>query len=166
MHKPAIKAPMKLNKDGVFDFLQQKLAEYDLSDLYHIEYKHEGYSKREWPGCRGWMRYPTRSRLTGERCGKTKQTRMHRLNLIIRGWDEDLPSNHHMIQGRMPRKYGYWKWPATFCNSVAEMMVWVTGHEMYHYLAEKGQLQGRAIDEVRANQTGNQWLEEYREWRR
>lgn len=163
--KPEIKTKRAVGIKAL-EFIQEKLSQYDMTQMFEIVITYEGYTKRSYPGGRGRCRTPYYWKDTGELYdGPDMRKKKYRIGAFVRGRDEDLPSSHPAIQGRGPRKYGYLPWIGTQAREVGEITVGVIGHEMYHFLCYTGQIDCDVDDEIAAWEMGYAWVDEYREWK-
>ena len=160
MSKTVIKAPRSLNGDGLA-FVREYLRQYDLRELSRIRILHESYTVHKWyPGVWGNCKPPDPF------WGKTHNTRFtYRMEIKIRGEEKDLPFPPGFLK-RLPRRYGGGRaWVELFDN-LDDLLVWVTGHEMYHFLCWTRQLDGDVANEIQANALGRAWVAEFQDWRR
>lgn len=161
MSKTVIRAAKYLGHRDAMLFLRQTLNKYNLNQLSEIKLRHVGYtSSRPFPNCYGNTKRPFP-------LAKTEKARnTYRISASIRGYDNDMPYEgfaKHVV--KMPRKYKWSKPAGMRYNSIEELMVFIIGHEIYHYLCWTKQLSTSVDDEVRADEMGDAWVKEYREWK-
>lgn len=164
--KTEIKAPLILAQGDrliAIRFIREKLNDYDLSKLSEIKFAHKPYdSRKNFSNVWGDCKYPW---ILGK-TDKVKYT--YRISARVRGEDDGCRwkySDFPRVR-RQNRRYGFnGMYPGQIYNTIAELMVFIIGHEIYHYLCNTEQLPHSDRDEKRADTMGDDWVKKYREWR-
>lgn len=135
-------------------FVMEKIGKYNLSQLGEIKIKEKPFDYGHTL-CDVWgnHKHPTY---------KSAHTSKHRISIMVRCDDSMLPVK---IQRRFPARYGRKYRPTAQYRTTEECIVWIVGHEMFHYLAKHGQVPGDYRDEVAACTMGEAWVEEFRLWK-
>lgn len=146
-----VKVPKRFATSKAVFFCMEKIRQYDLTHLGEI---------RVWdkpmlilPDAYGNHKHPSY---------RSARTSRHRISITIRAEDSALPCKY---KPRFPPKYGRKYRPVGLYGTIDECLVWLFGHEMYHFLAKHRQLPGDYKDEVEACCTGEAWVEEFRLWK-
>ncbi len=83
-----------------------------------------------------------------------------RISCSIKGTDEDFP---------LGRVHGKWHYHhdtlrhAHVAENLQEVIAWISGHELFHYLALTKQVRADGFNERMADMVGYEWLHSYRE---
>jgi hypothetical protein len=143
----------RLHRMDALEFIQEKLAAYDMSQVSEIKYEWKPYTARKfWPTVYGNAKHPNPFAKTH----KARNT--YRVSLMLRGVDDDLPYTKHAT--RIRRRYAI-NCTTTYHN-LAELMVFGAGHEMYHVGCWTKQINGDVNDDKAADRMGDSWVQEYR----
>jgi predicted small secreted protein len=160
--KTEIRIPARLVQGDAIQFIRYMLDQYDLSELSEIKVVHKGYDRRH-PVPQSWGN--TRVPNPFKKTHKARYT--YRISAMVRGEDADcgwLTEDFPRIP-TPPRKYGFRLHEGQRYASIAELMVHIIGHEMYHFLCRTKQLPHNWLDERLAEKHGDDWVKLYREWR-
>ncbi len=130
-------------------FIHSLVTKFDVSKLHEFKIR-TGTGQRSTVGIHGNCKYPNRSATSGARS-------KYRISCSIKGKDADYPKNGRpmMHAGTIRPEYIY--------ESVAEMLVWVSAHEMYHYLSATKQIKGDPKSERNADKMANACVTLYKE---
>jgi hypothetical protein len=155
-----IKAPYSLGKLDGMQFVRDILGKYDLSMLSEIKVRHLDYEPRHpVPDAHGNAKRPRKR-------AKTRKAReTYRISLSIRGYDKDLPwdiKDYPKIK-KLSSKYGLPAYPGQIYSSLDEMLVFIAGHELYHFLGWTKQLDSDPLNERAADEMGQVWVEMFKE---
>jgi hypothetical protein len=146
----------------VVEFLQQKLEPFDTTKVWSIRL----YSFKGVVHYNGRCCFPQPSNRKSRKCAHYRLSAGVDLHLLwphtasIATGTKDLEVKDPRSGFAMQKTWAYVWTPVTFENAT-EALVFVLGHEVFHFLRHSRQIDGRQT-EPQANKYGLQWLEEWR----
>lgn len=160
--KPAFQQvqPVVVGREGawpaVVRFANEQLAEFDLSKLDSFSIGHTRITSHS-----GYCKYPIR-----EKKGSPKFVRGYRITASAHPEPVRYPLTEAIAIGTEQKGVNFFEYvlhPVTFATP-DEAMVWVAGHETFHFLRHSKQIPGRNT-EPSANRYGLEWLDRWRKTR-
>lgn len=127
----------------------------DLFDTHHLsEFKIRYTNRSVMPGSYGNCKYP------GYRIPS------YRISCSVKGTDRDFPAGPYK---HAAKRTGGWSYhhgtlrQEHVAASMSEIIMFITGHELYHFLAHSRQIVARERDETNADLLGYEFMYSWRE---
>ena len=130
-------------------FLRQKVAQFDARNLEYLRlYDRTGVTATK--GVWGRCRYPNRKKKLG-----------YRIRCCVSIAQFPNPVKWAVGTRQLDPRQWEWVWREDQFHTLEEALVWIAGHEAFHWLRHSRQIPGRN-HETQANRAGFAWLDEWR----